>query len=318
MLKLFKKLKKKQKIEEVYEFGPVIGQGAFSVVKEATHRETKEKVAIKTIAKQHITAADMRRLGSEIEIMKKLKHKHIIQLIDVYDNTAETLFLVMELVNGGELFDKIVEKGQYSESDARHIVVQIVDAVDYMHQHGVCHRDLKPENLLCSTTGADELEFVRIADFGLSKVFEQGEELRTACGTPDYVAPEVLECKPYDMAVDMWSVGVITYILLCGYTPFFAETHQELFQKITNIDYDFPSPDWDEVSVNAKDFIKKLLVKNPFERMTAAQCKTHPWFATAVEASNSPKQLDLAIQSLKGYSKTRKSSSTQIIKIEKK
>jgi len=316
MLKLFKKLKKRPQIEDVYEMGPVLGQGAFSVVREATNKETGEKVAIKAIAKQHISASDMKRLGTEIDIMKKLKHPHIIQLIDVFDNSSEHLYLVMALVKGGELFDRIVEKGQYSEYDARHIVLQMVNAVDYMHQHGVCHRDLKPENLLCSQrAGSDpdsELEDIKIADFGLSKIFEQGEELRTACGTPDYVAPEVLECKPYDMAVDMWSLGVITYILLCGYTPFFAETHQELFQRITNIEFEFPSPEWDDISAAAKDFIKKLLVKDPAQRMTAAACMSHPWLANEQPRETQGKPLDVTLESLKTYNKTRKNSETLI------
>jgi len=315
VLKLFKKLRKKPRIEDVYEFGPTIGQGAFSIVREATNKETNEKVAIKQIAKQHITSADMKRLTTEIEIMKKLKHSNIIQLIDVYDNAPDHLYLVMELVKGGELFDKIVDRGQYSEKDACNIVKQMVAAVQYMHDHGVCHRDLKPENLLCS--GDDEEELVRIADFGLSKIFEHGEELKTACGTPDYVAPEVLECKPYDMAVDMWSVGVITYILLCGYTPFYANTHQELFQKITSLEYDFPSPEWDEISTSAKDFIKKLLVKDPMARLTAEQCTLHPWLNTPVETPKDIPRLDAALTSLKDYSKTRKNSSKLVISLQK-
>jgi len=306
MIKLFKKLRRKPRIEEVYEFGKVVGQGAFSVVREGTHRETGEKLAIKQIAKQHITAADMKRLATEIEIMKKLKHNNIIQLIEVFDNSPDNLYLVMELVKGGELFDKIVDKGQYSEKDACNIVKQIVAAVQYMHDHGVCHRDLKPENLLCA--GDDNEELVRIADFGLSKIFEHGEELKTACGTPDYVAPEVLECKPYDMAVDIWSVGVITYILLCGYTPFYANTHQELFQKITNLEYDFPSPEWDSISNNAKDFIQKLLVKDPNKRLNAEQCIQHPWMTQQHEETPKLPRLDSALVSLKDYSKTRKTS----------
>jgi len=314
MMKLLKKLKRKPQIEEVYEFGPVVGNGAFSVVREATNKETKGKVAIKQIAKQHISSNDMKRLSTEIEIMKKLKHKNIIQLIDVFDNSSSHLYLVMELVKGGELFDKIVSRGQYSEKDACNIISQIVEAVEYMHQHGVCHRDLKPENLLCS--GDDDNELVRIADFGLSKIFESGEELKTACGTPDYVAPEVLECKPYDMAVDLWSVGVITYILLCGYTPFYAETHHELFKKITNLEYEFLSPEWDDISDSGKDFISKLLVKDPTDRMTAEQCSKHPWLNE--EHQRQPlRRLDSALISLKGYNTTRKTSSIAVISRER-
>lgn len=307
MIKLFKKLRRKPRVEEIYEFGNVVGKGAFSVVREGTNRETGEKVAIKQIAKQHITTSDMKRLATEIEIMKKLKHNNIISLIEVFDNSPDNLYLVMELVKGGELFDKIVDKGQYSEKDACNIVKQIVAAVQYMHEHGVCHRDLKPENLLCAGEEGKE-ELVRIADFGLSKIFESGEELKTACGTPDYVAPEVLECKPYDMAVDIWSVGVITYILLCGYTPFYANTHQELFQKITSLEYDFPAPEWDYISANAKDFIQKVLVKDPNKRLSAEQCTKHPWLTQPIEPPKTLCRLDSALVSLKDYSKTRKNS----------
>eukprot|EP01110_Echinostelium_bisporum_P011505 TRINITY_DN53_c0_g2_i1.p1 TRINITY_DN53_c0_g2~~TRINITY_DN53_c0_g2_i1.p1 ORF type:complete len:338 (+),score=65.33 TRINITY_DN53_c0_g2_i1:99-1112(+) len=311
MNKLFKKFKKKPQVDEVYDLGPVVGNGAFSIVREATNKETGEKVAIKQIAKQHISSADMKRLSTEIEIMKKLKHRNIIQLIDVFDNSSTHLYLVMELVQGGELFDKIVSKGQYSEKDACNIVKQIVQAVEYMHQHGVCHRDLKPENLLCS--GEDDNELVRIADFGLSKIFEGGEELKTACGTPDYVAPEVLECKPYDSAVDLWSVGVITYILLCGYTPFYADTHHELFKKITNLDYEFLSPEWDDISDNGKDFIQKLLVGDPTKRLTAEQCLNHSWLKNEEPARQPLRRLDSAVFSLKNYNTQRKQSSQALL-----
>lgn len=311
MMKLFKKMntkKKDVKIEDYYDIGDELGKGAFSVVVEAVQKETAQKVAIKIITKQAINERDMKRLTSEIEIMKKLKHKNIIQLIEVFDSPSH-LYLVMELVRGGELFDKIVQRGQYSEADAVVLVRQIVGAVGYMHAHGVCHRDLKPENLLCSADDEPE-QFVRIADFGLSKIFDGGEELKTACGTPDYVAPEVLNCKPYDMAVDMWSVGVITYILLSGFTPFFADTHHELFQKIIALDYDFPSPEWDDVSEQAKDFIQHLLVLDPAKRYTYTQATEHPWLAQ--KESVNPKllrRLDSSLSNMMAYNKTRKNSS---------
>ncbi|GAM19693.1 hypothetical protein SAMD00019534_028680 [Acytostelium subglobosum LB1] len=308
MIKFIKKnisRKKGSKIEDYYEFGNEIGRGAFSVVGLGTHKETGAQVAIKAIAKQHVAEADMKRFTTEIQIMKKLKHKNIIQLIEVFDS-PEYLYLVLELVRGGELFDRIVGKGQYSEKDACNLVRQIVSAVEYMHQHGVCHRDLKPENLLCSAEDEPE-QFVRIADFGLSKIFEGGEELKTACGTPDYVAPEILECKAYDTSVDMWSIGVITYILLCGFAPFYADTHHELFQKILDLEYDFPEPEWTNVTDLAKDFISKLLVINPTERWTASQCMKHPWLAENNENKES-KTLDSALSSMKDYVKNRESS----------
>ncbi|EGG24005.1 putative protein serine/threonine kinase [Cavenderia fasciculata] len=319
MLRLFKKIQRKKgsKIEDFYEFGHEIGRlttitsGAFSVVRHGTHKESGEEVAIKAISKQHVSEADMNRFTREIEIMKKLKHKNIIQLIEVFDS-QDYLFLVLELVRGGELFDKIVDRGQYSERDACNLVRQIVSAVQYMHQHGVCHRDLKPENLLCSADDEAE-QFVRIADFGLSKIFEGGEELKTACGTPDYVAPEILECKPYDTSVDMWSIGVITYILLCGFAPFYADTHHELFQKILDLEYDFPEPEWSGITDNAKHFISQLLVINPTERWSASQCMKHPWLAENKE-DKQLKSLDSAINSMKDYVKNRENSSVNILR----
>ncbi|EFA79680.1 putative protein serine/threonine kinase [Heterostelium album PN500] len=302
MLRLFKKIQRKKgsKIEDYYELGNEIGRGAFSIVRQGTHKETGDQVAIKAISKQHVNDADMKRFTREIEIMKKLKHKNIIQLIEVFDSHE---------VRGGELFDKIVEKGQYSEKDACNLVRQIVSAVEYMHQHGVCHRDLKPENLLCSADDEAE-QFVRIADFGLSKIFEGGEELKTACGTPDYVAPEILECKPYDTSVDMWSIGVITYILLCGFAPFYADTHHELFQKILDLEYDFPEPEWSGITDHAKDFISQLLVISPTERSSASQCMKHPWLAENNDNSDKDKRLDLAINSMKDYVRNRESNSS--------
>jgi len=186
----------------------------------------------------------------------------------------------MELVTGGELFYKIVEKGNYSEREAAAIVKQMIQGVEYLHGEGICHRDLKPENLLCS--GEDEPAYrpfrVVIADFGLSKVFNSGEALETSCGTPDYVAPEVITAEgQYDKSVDMWSCGVITYVLLCGFSPFLSSTQHGLFDKIVKCEYDFPDPEWTSISESAKDFIRHLLIKDPKQRFTATQCLKHPW-----------------------------------------
>jgi len=186
----------------------------------------------------------------------------------------------MELVNGSELFDRIVEKGFYSERNAMHVVSQILDAVAYLHSLDIAHRDLKPENLLCSGTGDNEI--VKIADFGLSKIQSYEDKLHTSCGTPGYVAPEVLLCETYNESVDMWGVGIITYILLAGYPPFYDETNPQddalLFDKVIHVDYDMEDECWDDVGELAKDFIQRLLLKDPKARLTAAQAKEHDWF----------------------------------------
>jgi len=222
--------------------------------------------------KKNQAEEELQLLQREIDIMQKLDHKNIISLEEVYDE-KDTIYLVMELVSGGELFDQIVTRGTYSENDAANIVRQILEAVDYMHANGIAHRDLKPENLLCS---GDENNTIKVTDFGLSKDFG-GASLRTSCGTPDYVAPEVLKGHTYDNSVDVWSIGVITYILLCGFPPFYGNTDQQIFEKILRVEYDFPSPDWDNISPEAKQFIKSILIGEPTKRPSAAEALEAAW-----------------------------------------
>ncbi|XP_016116693.1 calcium/calmodulin-dependent protein kinase type 1-like [Sinocyclocheilus grahami] len=182
----------------------------------------------------------------------------------------------MELVSGGELFDRILDRGVYTEKDASHVIKQVLEAVSYLHQNSIVHRDLKPENLLYYSP--DESAKIMISDFGLSKMADHGV-MSTACGTPGYVAPEVLAQKPYSKAVDCWSIGVITYILLSGYPPFYEENETRLFSKIMKAEYAFHSPYWDEISESAKDFIRHMLEKNPNKRFTTEQALGHPWIS---------------------------------------
>lgn len=267
-------------VEEKYEVGDEIGRGAFSVVKNAKDKKTGEKSAIKFIEKKFVDKQDLVLLAREIDIMRKVDHPNVLKLKEVYEN-EDIIALVMELVTGGELFYKIVEKGNYSEKDAANIVNQIIKGVAYLHDKGIAHRDLKPENLLCSED-SDKQQYspfrVVIADFGLSKIFDADTPLETSCGTPDYVAPEVITAEgTYDKSVDMWSIGVITYVLLCGFSPFLSSTQTGLFEKIIKVEYDFPDPEWTNISESAKDFIRHLLVKEPDKRFTAQECLEHPW-----------------------------------------
>jgi len=258
---------------EKFELKEQLGRGAFSVVRRAIRRDTNEEVAIKIIDRVKAGDTEQKRLQTEIAILQKVKHPNIVSMRELIDSPRH-LYLVMDLVKGGELFDKIVDKGQYTEKDASTIIIKMLDALNYLHSMGIAHRDLKPENLLLKDT--DDTE-VMISDFGLSKVVNYDSMMKTACGTPYYVAPEVLGATGYSKEVDLWSVGVIAYLLLCGFPPFYGDNLPEVFEQIMSADFEFPSPYWDNISNDAKDFISKLLVLDPMRRMSAPQAMNHSW-----------------------------------------
>ncbi|XP_053313585.1 calcium/calmodulin-dependent protein kinase type 1G [Spea bombifrons] len=260
-------------IRDTFVFMEVLGSGAFSEVYLVKHRSTGQHFALKCIKK--VNSSRDRSLENEIAVLKKIKHDNIVTLEDIYESSSH-FYLVMQLVSGGELFDRILERGVYTEKDASYVIRQVLSAVKYLHDNGIVHRDLKPENLLYLSS--DENAKIMITDFGLSKMEETGI-MSTACGTPGYVAPEVLAQKPYSKAVDCWSIGVITYILLCGYPPFYEETESRLFEKIKEGTYEFESPFWDDISKSAKDFITCLLEKDPKKRYNCENALKHPWIA---------------------------------------
>ncbi|KAF1316571.1 Camk protein kinase, partial [Globisporangium splendens] len=264
---------------DVYEMGKELGSGTFSVVREATHHVTGEKFAIKCIKRDELSKDDLAALMLEVAILKQMQHPHIVKLFDVFQED-KYYYLVTEFMAGGELFDRIVEKNFYSEREARDLVKILLESIQYMHDADVVHRDLKPENLLL--TSKDDVADIKLADFGFAKQVQMDDKgLATACGTPGYVAPEILQAKPYGKAVDIWSIGVITYILLCGYPPFHDDNQGVLFRKIKTGRFEFDSPYWDNVSSEAKDLILKMLVLNPNERWTAAQLLEHTWITGA-------------------------------------
>ncbi|NXH74605.1 KCC1G kinase, partial [Hydrobates tethys] len=263
--------KQTSNIRKTFIFMEALGSGAFSEVFLVKQRSTGKLFALKCIKKSPLTRDSS--LENEIAVLKKIKHENIVTLEDIYESTTH-FYLVMQLVSGGELFDRILERGVYTEKDASVVIHQVLTAVKYLHENGIVHRDLKPENLLYLTP--EENSKIMITDFGLSKM-EQNGIMSTACGTPGYVAPEVLAQKPYSKAVDCWSIGVITYILLCGYPPFYEETESKLFEKIKEGYYEFESPFWDDISESAKDFIRHLLEKNPNKRFTCEEALRHPW-----------------------------------------
>lgn len=260
---------------DVYELGEEIGQGAFSTVRLGINRQTKEKCAIKCISKQRIPPEDEAALKQEVIILRALNHPNILKCYGFFDEN-EFYYLVMEYMAGGELFDRIVQKTFYSEKEARDVVYILLSTIHYCHTRNIVHRDLKPENLLLSNQEDDA--FIKLADFGFAISSQGGfSTLKTQCGTPGYVAPEILSTQPYGKAVDMWSIGVITYILLGGYPPFYDDNQKVLFEKIKKGEYSFHPEYWDAVSVEAKDLISRLLKVNPLERYTSEEALNHSW-----------------------------------------
>jgi len=286
-------------LERYYELQEHLGSGTFATVRAAKEKATGTRYAIKIIDKKAMGAKqDM--MMREVDILKQVKHPNIIKLKELFES-PQKLYLVMELVTGGELFDKIVEKGSYSEKDASFVMRQIIDACRYLHENNIVHRDLKPENLLLETPRSD---IVKIADFGLSKILGDEAMLKTACGTPGYVAPEVLQLNGYGKEVDMWSVGVIMYILLCGFPPFYEENNAQLFKAIMEGRFSYPAPYWSGVSDSAKDLINKLLVVDPKKRFSAEQALQHPWIA-GTTANPEPLQNEVIVK-IKRFNARRK------------
>ncbi|XP_052457193.1 calcium/calmodulin-dependent protein kinase type II delta 1 chain isoform X5 [Carassius gibelio] len=258
-----------------YQLYEELGKGAFSVVRRCMKISTGQEYAAKIINTKKLSARDHQKLEREARICRLLKHANIVRLHDSISEEG-VHYLVFDLVTGGELFEDIVAREYYSEADASHCIQQILEAVLHCHQMGVVHRDLKPENLLLASKlkGAA----VKLADFGLA-IEVQGDQQAWFgfAGTPGYLSPEVLRKEPYGKPVDMWACGVILYILLVGYPPFWDEDQHRLYQQIKAGAYDFPSPEWDTVTPEAKDLINKMLTLNPAKRITAAEALKHPW-----------------------------------------
>ncbi|KAF3806087.1 Calcium/calmodulin-dependent protein kinase cmkB, partial [Colletotrichum gloeosporioides] len=263
-----------------YKVGKTLGAGSYSVVKECVHIDTGRYYAAKVINKR-LMAGREHMVRNEIAVLKKVSmgHQNILTLVDYFE-TMNNLYLVTDLALGGELFDRICRKGSYYESDAADLIRATLSAVAYLHDHGIVHRDLKPENLLFRTP-EDNADLL-IADFGLSRIMdeEQFHVLTTTCGTPGYMAPEIFKKIGHGKPVDVWALGVITYFLLCGYTPFDRDSDFEEMQAILNADYSFtPFDYWRGVSEHAKDFIRKCLTIDPKKRMTAHEALQHPFVA---------------------------------------
>ncbi|XP_057948685.1 CBL-interacting serine/threonine-protein kinase 23 isoform X1 [Malania oleifera] len=256
-----------------YELGRTLGEGTFAKVKFARNIETAENVAIKVLDKEKVLKHKMiGQIKREISTMKLIRHPNVIRMYEVMASKTK-IYIVLEFVTGGELFDKIASKGRLKEDEARKYFQQLINAVDYCHSRGVFHRDLKPENLLLDANGV-----LKVSDFGLSALPQQVREdglLHTTCGTPNYVAPEVINNKGYDGAkADLWSCGVILFVLMAGYLPFEESNLVALYKKIFKAD--FTCPPW--FSSNAKKLIRRILDPNPSTRITIAEVIENEWF----------------------------------------
>eukprot|EP01038_Epipyxis_sp_PR26KG_P013634 gene13634-18295_t len=266
--------KNNKKFSQCYYLARELGSGAFSVVRLGVHTETGAKTAVKIVAKKKLSEEDRISLMTEIEILSALKHPHIISLIETFEEDLD-FYIVTELVEGGELFDRIVSKSHYTEKEARDLIKMVLETLAYMHSVGIVHRDLKPENLLLCSENDDSN--IKVADFGFAKRIIDLSPKETACGTPGYVAPEILRGDRYGAEVDVWSMGVICYVLLAGYPPFYDEDQKRLFKKIKEGRYHFHEDYWSNTSPEAIDMIQKMLCVDQSKRWTAEQLLKHPW-----------------------------------------
>ncbi|NXN08204.1 DAPK3 kinase, partial [Indicator maculatus] len=270
---------KQQKVEDVYEIGEELGSGQFAIVKKCRDKSTGVEYAAKFIKKRQSRTSrrGVRReeIEREVTILQQILHANIIKLHDIYENKTDVV-LILELVSGGELFDFLAQKESLSEEEATRLIKQILNGVNYLHSKKIAHFDLKPENIMLLDKNIP-IPHIKLIDFGLAHKIEDGVEFKNIFGTPEFVAPEIVNYEPLGLAADMWSIGVITYILLSGASPFLGETKQETLANITAVNYEFDEEFFSNTSDLAKDFIQKLLVKDTRKRLTIQEALSHPW-----------------------------------------
>lgn len=290
-------------IHKYYKIHEKLGFGSFAVVKRAVRKADKAQFAVKEIKKSSLDEKEMETVMDEVSIMRELDHPNCVKLIDMFESPKK-VYMVLELLTGGELFDRIVKKGNFTEREASEVMKTLTGAIQYLHGKKIVHRDLKPENLLYSSPSDDAQ--IKVTDFGLAKATSKDKviKMHTACGTPGYVAPEVLRSRPYGPAVDMWSLGVILYILLCGFPPFYHQDTTELYKLIKTGKYEFPNPWWQNISDGAKDLVTKLLTLEPAKRATPDDVLKHPWISN--DQSTVPLQNIKGLQLLQAKLKLRK------------
>jgi len=272
-----------RQFQETYQLGPVLGKGSYAIVHEAVKinnphpslREQQQSFAVKILPRARLNSTDLRHLRSELLILLDLRHDHIIRLHELY-KTPHYFFVVTEKLNGGELFDRICEKEFYSEMEARDVCRTVFEAVAYCHSNRIAHRDLKPENLLLISPDLNDSR-VKIADFGFACRVPRPQSLTTILGSPAFTAPEIINYKAYDERVDNWSLGVIVYTILGGYSPFHEDTVRATYQQIRTCNYKFDPEYWDGISRDAKHLIRGLLTIDVHKRTTAEGALSHAW-----------------------------------------
>lgn len=269
-----------------YTMGEELGRGRFSIVQSALHLKENAHYAVKVVENTSLSDEEnLEALETEIKILRQLRHPHIVSLKEVVTSSQNT-YIVMELLSGGELFQRIVDQGCFSEKDAAALFAQIILSMDYLHSMNIVHRDVKPENILYVASKSNDIKLI---DFGYAGVWAPDRPLTGLCGTPDYVAPEVLTWydddehgTPYGKGSDLWSLGVLLYVILSGCSPFCADEEEQLLKQVAQAKYEFFENEWKGVSEEAKNLISCLLVVDPEKRMTMAQLFEHPWLVEAV------------------------------------
>jgi len=293
------KERKAQTIEEFYKLGKELGSGGFATVVLGKDKKDGSTWALKKMNMPKYRANEA-ATKKEVELLAGLSHPGVVRLREVVI-TEQHFVIVMELLSGGELFDRIVDRERYSEEDAKIVAKSLLETLAYLHEHAIVHRDLKPENLVFDATGDDAN--LKLTDFGFATAFDPRNKLTATCGTPEYVAPEVLNEQPYDTKVDVWSAGVVIYILLCGFPPFYGDNDDELFERICTRRFKFIKPYWDVISDDAKDLVGKMFTLDPKQRPSAREALGHKWFASV--QTDQP-DLSAALEEMRRYNATRK------------
>ena len=296
-------VERRGKLRDMYRIGKKLGEGAFGSVRKITHRVTSDVRAVKTIHKENLQSEEERQtFFNEISVLRSVDHPNILKLYEFYQDD-KNYYLITEFCIGGELFDRIINSGHFSESIAARYMRQILSVVAYCHERNIVHRDLKPENFLLDSS--DENANLKVIDFGTAQFFTHGVNMTQKFGTPYYIAPEVLK-KNYNHLCDVWSAGVNMYILLCGFPPFGGQTDEQILKRVAAGRFSFPSPEWDNISFEAKDLIITMLTFDYSRRISAADALHHPWLSNASKAPINTNTARTLFQNLKSFRTERR------------